>query len=67
MNDRCPTCNQSWPGKSSRRVCSECGGPILRHHKFIFDGSKVRHRVCGDPTSYSENEPKPVPLLEVRA
>lgn len=48
---RCPTCKQPISA-SPGRVCSECSFPILRHHKFYFVESRVRHRNCADPTSY---------------
>lgn len=43
----CPTCGQNV--EPSRRVCAICHFPILRHHKFVFEGSSVRHRVCAEP------------------
>jgi hypothetical protein len=49
----CPTCRQRLePRNTPKRVCGTCNKPILKGHKFVFDGSTVRHRVCGEPDSY---------------
>lgn len=45
----CPTCGQNWPDRQGR-VCSACGLPIGKHHKYRFVGSTVQHRDCKDPT-----------------
>lgn len=48
----CPACRQRLPGSPAKRVCASCGKGILRGHKFVFDGSTVRHRVCEQPDAY---------------
>ncbi len=48
----CPTCGQKIKSTTLARICGECGKPIQRHHKFYFDGSVIKHRVCDDPESY---------------
>jgi hypothetical protein len=40
-----------------RRVCAACRLPILKGHKFTFDGSTVRHCNCSDPSKRSEGAP----------
>lgn len=47
----CPTCGQSLK-PTPKRSCGTCGKPILRGHKFVFDGSTVRHRICESPDAY---------------
>jgi hypothetical protein len=42
-----------------RRVCGSCGKPIGRGHKFLFEGSTVRHRLCSEPDAYV-----PTPIKE---
>lgn len=49
--DSCPTCGRPWP-PAEKRVCGECHLPILKHHKFSFHGSVVKHRDCSQPDSY---------------
>lgn len=46
-------CGRPWPAKPVR-VCGDCGGQILKGHKFYFDGSVVKHRDCKDPSSYTK-------------
>ncbi len=50
----CPTCGQRLPG-SQRRVCGLCQRPILRHEKYCYEGSMVRHRDCADPREPAES------------
>lgn len=66
MTGLCPNCGQPWPEKKKRRVCGDCRKPILRHHKFYFDGSSVRHHCCDAPTFYRKEAepPKTMELLE---
>lgn len=47
----CPACGQKLP-ETVRRACAVCGKPLLRHHKFYFEGSTVRHHDCAEPTAY---------------
>jgi len=51
MTRRCLACGQEIRRRSSR-VCGLCGRPILRHHKFTFNGSQIEHRVCAEPGNY---------------
>lgn len=54
MNECCPTCKRPF-GKKPNRICSKCGGQILKGHKYFFnDENKVQHRNCKDPESYKE-------------
>ncbi len=43
----CPNCRQPMPAKG--RTCGTCGKPILKRHKFYFDGATARHRSCEQP------------------
>lgn len=56
--DVCPTCRRPF-GTKARRVCDVCKKPILRHHKWTFEGSRVRHRFCEDPEAYQRKESAP--------
>jgi hypothetical protein len=57
VNERCPTCNRPWKGQpTNARVCYLCEKPILKHHKYTFDKSQIRHRVCDQPASYVRSE-----------
>lgn len=47
-----PRWGLSSPPAERRRVCSRCGQPIRRGHKYTFDGSAVKHRNCVNPESY---------------
>lgn len=58
---RCPYCQQAIRDPAEppkpRRVCYDCGNPILRGHRYTFQPRKgietaVVHRVCSNPTSY---------------
>lgn len=51
----CPECGQRLRSAPAR-VCGSCGKAIARGHKFFFDGSTVRHRVCARPDYYTEAE-----------
>jgi hypothetical protein len=51
----CPTCGQPTK-KARRRVCGSCGRPILRGHRYYFDGQIVRHRVCESPKAFAPIE-----------
>lgn len=51
----CPTCGQKIR-EAKGRLCGACRKPIKRHHKFLFDGSEVRHRCCEEPESYTRSE-----------
>lgn len=53
----CLTCGQVVPDKLGR-TCGTCVKPILKHHKYWFDGSIVRHRNCEKPTEYEESANK---------
>lgn len=48
----CPTCGRPFRYRPSR-FCFVCKEPIMKGHKWITwpDGT-IRHRNCGDPTSY---------------
>lgn len=47
----CPNCRHTFtPG--GRRVCYKCKRPIERRHKWVFEGSRVRHRHCDEPNHY---------------
>jgi len=48
--ERCPTCGRR---VTRKRVCIECGTPILRHHKFVQTESGPKHRNCANPSYYS--------------
>lgn len=48
---RCPACNKPFTPEPAK-VCSECKLPILRGHKFTFQGGLLRHRHCKWPDSY---------------
>lgn len=65
---RCPTCGQPIEKKSGR-VCFLCGLQILKHHKFYFEEGRVRHRVCSNPTVYTDvpgnADPPPLMAAEV--
>lgn len=38
-----------------KRICADCGQQIGKRHKWhIGADSRIRHRVCADPTSYHE-------------
>jgi len=39
------------PG-SNPRICYRCKKRIARFHKWVIDGSRIRHRHCGRPDSY---------------
>lgn len=54
MSKVCPTCGQTV--ERSGKVCALCHMPILRHHKFVFEGSTVRHRVCTEPEAYTPSQ-----------
>lgn len=47
----CPNCSHTF-GTGGRRICYLCKKPILRRHKWVFVGSRVRHRLCDDPNFY---------------
>lgn len=65
MPELCPTCGQPFPEKRKRRMCAQCGKPILAHHKFLFDGSSVRHRICSAPTEYEVKREEPVETMRL--
>lgn len=48
----CPSCGQTIKA-TCKRVCGACGRAITRGHKFFFDGSTVKHRVCSEPDEYT--------------
>jgi predicted nucleic acid-binding Zn ribbon protein len=47
----CLMCGQPLPTRK-RRKCAVCGKPILKGHKYWFDGSQVKHRNCEHPADY---------------
>jgi len=47
----CPKCSHTFT-TGGRRICYRCGKPIERRHKWVFEGSRVRHRLCDDPMHY---------------
>ena len=51
MNKTCTLCGQEIRQKGSR-VCGRCNLPVLRNHKYQFNGSVIGHRVCAEPTNY---------------
>lgn len=62
MNDTCPTCGQPWR-KRKRRVCADCKIPILKGHRYYFDGPTARHRDCQNPKGRPEQPPATMELL----
>lgn len=38
------------PKTHERRMCSECGFPIKRTHKFFYFEDGTRHKNCDDPS-----------------
>lgn len=60
----CPTCGQRIITQS-RRLCADCGKPIARHDKYFFGAdSRIRHRVCEQPTSYTKGPAETLPMIE---
>lgn len=59
MSQACPTCGRPW--RRAKRTCASCDKPILKHHKWHFDGSQVRHDNCANPEL---RPPKEGPLLQ---
>lgn len=50
---RCPTCGQRTPlPVVAVRICFKCGRQIVRHDKWVFEGSRIRHRHCDNPGDY---------------
>lgn len=47
----CPKCSHTYT-TGSRRICYKCKKPITRRHKWVIENSKIRHRLCDDPTHY---------------
>lgn len=47
--DVCLMCGQPLP-VAARRVCSRCKKPILKGHRYRFNGSSVEHKNCEEPT-----------------
>lgn len=45
--ERCIMCGQVVPPKG--RICGRCSLPILKHHKYHFEGSVVCHDDCEHP------------------
>lgn len=54
MPKACPTCLRPWAPRPGR-LCAVCERPILRMHKWRFEGSRVMHRVCERPDAYPES------------
>lgn len=56
---RCPACGHTFGAEDknkNRRVCFRCKRPILRHEKYIFVKSRIRHRSCTNPTAYQMDD-----------
>jgi len=51
MTHLCRACGQEIRRRSAR-ICGLCGLPILRHHKYTYNGSQIEHRVCAAPKEY---------------
>lgn len=51
----CLMCGQPLPSRK-RRKCNACGKPILKGHKYWFNGAIVQHRNCEQPTEYKPAE-----------
>jgi len=64
MSKTCPMCGGVIRKRSSR-VCAICKRPILRGHKYQFNGSQIEHLVCAEPTFYVPGQsPITEPLAE---
>lgn len=52
--ERCVMCGQPWPGQGKPiRSCWQCKRQIKRGHKWHIVDSRIQHRNCLDPESYS--------------
>lgn len=50
---RCGTCGQRVPlPVVAVRICYVCKRQIIRHDKWVFDKSRIRHRHCDNPDDY---------------
>lgn len=52
-DDVCPTCKRPYKTGQTKRICAKCGKQIGTSDKWQIIGSRIAHRVCERPESYS--------------